>query len=136
MYWTITSFPELYHLSETDRRELLRRYGARRAMLWIGIRSLVFGLYAAIISAGVVAAAGLRPIVAFLLVFPIWVVLIYQMQIIWIRGHMRIYLEETARSQKLPLCLNCGYSTQGLTRERCPECGAPLDAARRDPNFQ
>ena len=51
----------------------------------------------------------------------------YQFQIISIRGQLRIYLEQAARRQKLPLCLNCGYNVAGLQSDRCPECGAIWD---------
>ena len=29
-------------------------------------------------------------------------------------------------------CRQCGYDLQGLTDERCPECGAPFDRAERE----
>lgn len=32
------------------------------------------------------------------------------------------------RRRKLGQCVNCGYSLQGLTEPRCPECGTEIQA--------
>lgn len=35
------------------------------------------------------------------------------------------------RPRALDICAACGYSLEGLTGDRCPECGAWLDEAQR-----
>ena len=67
-----------------------------------------------------------------LLIIPVCAVAFYQWHLIRIRGQLRIYLEQVARKQQLPLCLNCGYNLQGLPGPLCPECGAGIRPRNED----
>lgn len=47
--------------------------------------------------------------------------LVFVLFLVWREGYKRGW--RRARSTP-PRCLNCGYNLSGLTRCRCPECGA------------
>lgn len=133
MYWRIRSFQELEHLSESERDRLLRDVVGWRFTLRLWIRSLVEGLLAGGLLR-ILLYEFLRSVLSSayqfwlpLLMMPVCVVGVYQWHLIRIRGQLRIYLEQVARSQPLPMCLNCGYNLHGLPGPRCPECGARID---------
>lgn len=48
---------------------------------------------------------------------------VYQVQLFLVRIYLRIHLVDAARSERLPLCMQCGYNLEGLASDRCPECG-------------
>lgn len=39
---------------------------------------------------------------------------------------IRLSLRRELNRRGIPVCLRCGYSLQGLTESRCPECGRPF----------
>lgn len=130
MYWRISSFLELQHLSEEDRARLLREHLGWRTPTLVVVRSVFFGLLlASFVGVGTARLLSLPTSTAFwfsagyLLVFA---TAIYQFQLIWIRGALRVFLEEHAEVNPLPLCINCGYNVHGLVSNRCPECGHTL----------
>lgn len=44
----------------------------------------------------------------------------------WVPKVPQIYRQELREQRRREnRCLNCGYSLEGLTSERCPECGTP-----------
>lgn len=132
MNWRIESFTELEHLALEDRKRLVRqcfgRTGFLRMMIlpvlvgggcgaWLGLMMFDFlGIprpWFDILVGGAVLAGAL---------------LGYQFELIRIRGQLLIHLEEMAGTQKLPMCLRCGYNLEGLQSKTCPECGFRLGA--------
>lgn len=56
----------------------------------------------------------------------VWLVVglvVYQVQLFLVRIYLRIHLVDAARTERLPLCMQCGYNLKGLASDRCPECG-------------
>ena len=126
MYWRIGSFPELQHLSDGERAELLDVCVGWRGATRNVVRSLAGGMILGVVAAGASAAlAGNALFVAsaFIIAWAVGTILAYQVYLIRFRGQLIIYLEQAAKTKRLPLCLNCGYNLTGLRDDRCPECG-------------
>jgi hypothetical protein len=132
MFWRISSFPELEHLSDENRREILHKARAGWRVAWLIIASAIAGAGVSSCLVGTLLATNsIAPtfgVVAFASLWFFSAAALYQIDLIRIRGQLRIYLEKAAQSQQLPLCLNCGYDITGLTGRRCPECGKELPA--------
>ncbi|MEM1356222.1 MAG: hypothetical protein AAGH88_15210 [Planctomycetota bacterium] len=135
MYWRISSFPELGHLSDSERDQLLGSTIGRGLMVKLALSCVLRGLLAGLLVTGVVvtwtAGASSPPsgILAVIL-SPICVALLslglYQFSLIRIRGQLRIYLHQQRQLGKpIPVCLKCGYAVDEQAG-RCPECGATL----------
>lgn len=134
MFWTIRSFPELQHLDEPTRSLLIRKCVPRRVMFRIWGNAICMGTVIAFVLRAALSAAlslaldgwvtvGPWPLAVLI---PLGIGLVYAYHLVHIRGEMRIYLENARRRGPLPLCLNCGYSTTGLSSPVCPECGASI----------
>ena len=133
MNWHIGSFPELEHLSDSERKELLRQQVGLRVRLRMVVLVLAVGLLAGF--CGGIVTINLLPdaltaLIVFLVSFGVGAVLEYQILLIRIRGQLIMYLERTAKKQRLPMCLCCGYSLEGLPGDVCPECGKTITAPR------
>lgn len=136
MYWRISSFPELQHLSESDRARLIRQ----RCGLLFYVKLLGFSFAMAVVSLillfiafGVVE----QVLLGGSLILPDWWYLVflpttlfllvlgwYLYVITRIRGQLRLYLmEHRGKGMDIPMCLNCGYAV-AVGQVRCPECGA------------
>ncbi len=133
MHWRMGTFVELEHLSEDDRDRLLNACGGRRMIGMMILRSVLFGLLCGLFATFPFErrltpelAAGL-----FGLGTVLGAVVVYQVQIIRIHGALGIFLDRMARSEQLPMCLRCGYNLEGLSPDRCPECGFPIAAGPR-----
>ena len=132
MHWRIGTFVEFEHLSDEDRDRLLKACGGRRMISVMVVRSVFFGIVFGVVC-GMLAgalfgrrlptemAAGLQGLATVL-----GAVVVYQLQIIRIHGQLRIFLGRMARKEPLPMCLRCGYSLEGLSPDRCPECGLSI----------
>lgn len=132
MYWRISRFPELQHLSEEERRALLRErvgrgFTARLALSCVS-RGLFLGLLIAL--AILIATATVSPtspsyLVPLVVVFA-WLsasLCLYQFFMIRIRGQLRGYFqEEQLKGRRSPVCLSCGYAVH-QSQTACPECG-------------
>lgn len=133
MYWRVSSLPELQHLSDDQRHQLLkerlgRGYSARLALRCL-LRGLCFGLLAAfvvmLVAVGVSAVPNAYTEVVIVVVsISITTLGLYQFNLIRIRGQLRIYLlAQREQGVRLPVCVNCGYAVQD-GQASCPECGA------------
>ena len=130
MHWRVGTFVELEHLSDEDRHRLLKECAGPRTIGMMIVRSVFFGLVCGLFAAALFGrrlppemAAGL-----FGLGTVLGALAVYQLQIIRIHGQLRIFLGHMARNEPLPMCLRCGYSLEGLSPDRCPECGFPIAA--------
>jgi len=135
MFWRIESFPELSHLAPADRKRLVQSSVGRlfqvALLLNCTVVGGVLGTLSGLLIASMLGIAGTTMAVVLALVAaPVGMVLMFQLNLIRMRGELRIYLEQVAQTQRLPMCLNCGYDHQGLTSDVCPECGKPLPSPR------
>ncbi len=136
MIWRISKFVELEHLADDERKQLLRDHVGPRAVAYLVARSVFLGGCGGILVTGLVQAIWLNG------AYVGWVagsavlaciVLAYQYHIIRIRGQLITYLRKRAKEQRLPMCLRCGYSLEGLQSGVCPECGTPIDRGKPKP---
>lgn len=140
MYWRFADFPELQHLSDAERKHLLKQYTGRVYMIRFGIYCLSSGFFICLLGFGALSVLwqllGSNASPPALSSFEIAVILTsswlfvsaawYQFLMIRTRGQLRIYLSSVRQQgEKLPLCLNCGYAVYQTTG-RCPECGAEI----------
>jgi len=135
MYWRLDSLPELQHLSDAQRKTLLRKNlsKAMPARLWIGSAARAFCLsmlLSALIAAMLDWAQAAGPVhdiivlATFIVLLILFTCAIYQFMLIRIRGQLREYLLELRTlGIRLPVCVRCGYALDDEA-ERCPECGA------------
>ena len=130
MHWRMGTFVELEHLSDEDRDRLLNACGGRRTMGMMIVRSALFGVVFGFFAARLFG--GRLPMAMFFGLFGLATVLgaviVYQVQIIRIHGALGIFLDRMAGNEQLPMCLRCGYSLEGSSSDRCPECGFPIAA--------
>jgi hypothetical protein len=136
MYWRLDSLPELQHLSDAQRKTLLRTKAGRRfsAKLFLGCLLRGFGAMgvACLVLITILAQAqhgtASSPSPYWLLlgvmVWPITTAGLYQFCLIRIRGQIRMYLlEQRSLGIQLPVCVRCGYAFVQQV-DQCPECGA------------
>lgn len=121
IYWRIRSLPELDHLSDEQRSQLLKKT-IGRAMAW-----MVF--YALVVSAATIGC--LSSIVPLPIAIPVGLLLgiaahLYNLRIIRVDIQMQII--ERYRGKQLPICLSCGYDLRNIEVTQCPECGAAVRA--------
>ena len=132
MRWLITSFTELEHLEPEDRERLGRQgFGMGHLVRIIGTCFFVGGCTGYWVSLLFVHVVGMRGLWASGFIgaaILAGAVLLYQFELIRIRGQLLIYLEKIEKQRRLPMCLVCGYNLEGLTGDACPECGQSLKA--------
>lgn len=125
LYWRISSFPELEHLSEQDRAQVIKRCVPWRIWLGLMVRCFAVGGVCSLLltglAAGLLELPGLSPL--FECSLPVTLIVLYQVQMILIRGSLRTFLEKAARTEPLTFCIGCGYNLIGNKSDRCPECG-------------
>jgi len=137
--WRLSSMPELSHLSEPDRRALLRR----AVNLDARVRMVVQPLFLSLVIAGMTSAAvhvvlnrRYPEVTIFLFgtTWPVLFVVLYQFLLLRIRVHVRLEVMRGFEGRQLPVCLKCGYDLKGLAESKCPECGARIivPPARRE----
>jgi len=136
MHWRISSFPELEHLSDAERLQILRRHVG----WWFYVKAIFISIIQGL-AVGIVLSFPLNicayylgasnktfEIIGFVTSLAIISGIIgsYQYFINRVRGQLRMYLEKAAKEQPLPLCMNCGYNIEGAKESRCPECGVKI----------
>ena len=136
MYWRIHGFPELQHLGDAERDQLLRSHLRRGLEIRLALSSLLRGLCLSFLLGFAILALssgfkGSGRSIAYLLIYPLlWAVFsvgFYQFNLIRIRGQLRIYLiEQRQQGVRVPVCVKCGYAVHQGQRA-CPECGEPTD---------
>lgn len=137
MYWSLNGLPELQHLSEAERGELLRKAVGRgfTARLFMasagrGLATAAIGMmalgYALAGIMGVQNGPGIFFLFGFVTLWGVLTVLWHQYALTRYRGQIRIYLEELkSLGIDSPVCLKCGYALHdGATR--CGECGTAV----------
>lgn len=134
MYWRISSFPELDHLADADRRALIREHAGWKLTIKMIGRSLLGGTAMMVIGCAIVGNVYLWQLAALLspFFFALGSVMAYQYSLIRIRGQLIMFLEEARRHERLPMCLRCGYNLQGISGSRCPECGYHITRPNAD----
>lgn len=137
MYWRLINLPELQHLTEADRKALLRKAAGRSISLRLWAMSLTRAIAIAIpltlicmMLIGSVnvspQAYGIASLSIFVLLMGLFTAAIYQYVISKIRKQLQGYLQELrGLGVEVPICLSCGYAVQGQSRS-CPECGAEI----------
>lgn len=133
MYWRIRSFPELDHLPESVRDELVRTHLRTWQVVRLIVQCILLGAVFASFAV-LFMALMLRLDTLLLWAWPVVAVffsaLIYQFRLIRIRGQLLMYLEQAAKRERLPMCLGCGYNLRGMMSDRCPECGMRIHGTR------
>ena len=133
MYFRLTSLPELQHLTPRERRKLIRASVGSSIVYRIAAKSFGLGLILGIVGMNLIHGLWLRNSfpgwITQLLITAVATVLIYCTSLIRIRGGVLMYLEQYGKDSRLPMCLNCGYSLEGIASETCPECGGRIGRA-------
>jgi len=61
-------------------------------------------------------------------------VVFYPSVCLWLRRQrIRVDLRRQLAERGIPICIQCGYDTRGLTEHRCPECGTPFEPIEPKP---
>lgn len=123
--WSFRAIPELNHLDEQQRRDLISRCVNWRVRVSFAGESLFVGLFCSWVAMVLVAGWVSKPLmlVAGGLVMAAGSMLWFQFEFLRIRAALRLHLKQAFRGQRLPVCLNCGYNLTGTTSTRCSECG-------------
>jgi hypothetical protein len=139
MKWRISSFQELEHLPDDDRRRIVREVAGPWTTFAMIARSFAIAFGCGVIPCAAMPTSLLRwPFdgIASAIVVVASTAVIYQLHLIHIRGQLLTYFEKAAKKTKLPMCLRCGYDLRGSLGELCPECGMRIpvpDPARGAP---
>lgn len=121
LYWRIRSLPELDHLSDEQRSQLLKSHVRRGTIGTI--------LYSTILI--IVAVRCLYAFCPLPIALPSGILLIVATHLYGIRSirvAIQMQIIEMYRGQQLPICLNCGYDLRNIEVTQCPECGAAVRA--------
>ena len=138
LIWTFGMMPELEHLSPDEKSRILRTCVKRGTLVWLWAQSVVLGLLIAslvVTSAYILLTGDVRTgpsglaILFYFIFIPIVIILWCQMQMHRIRRQLRKAIVDSTQTDRLPVCLNCGYDPRGTASDRCPECNASLKTA-------
>jgi len=132
LYWRVSRFPELEHLTPAERSRLLRRVGLWRLYLAIVVAGLVAGLIAAVVVVSLLPPAYRGTPGPWALTVAAVVLLVHAGAMMGLRRVLRRTLRGLAGRERLPACLACGYPLTGFSGDRCPECGAPIPGPSDD----
>lgn len=128
-YWRISDIPEVQAMPEPARSELLKRHASPRTYLRLTGIPAVLSLFVSVsmveVCSRVIFRRNLMPLIPF-----VWVAYVAIFYLHYLRDYrkaLRRELIEAARCGDVPLCLHCAYWLEGVTGNRCPECGTAID---------
>jgi hypothetical protein len=125
--WSISSLPELKHLSEKARRALVKRSVPRFFGFRLWGRSLIGGFLFGLVASSLLGIVlGERSVFLTPAIIGVCTLAVYQWEILRIRSALRLHLKQTYKGRRIPICMACGYDTSNVSQDRCPECGASL----------
>lgn len=139
MFWTIGQFPELDHLDEIQRREVLRRVPWHCYPRLAGLslfRGFFIGAFVALGVAIIFArflsedAAGASALATFIVTFVFLAIRFYLGDLENLRKIIRTEIAAAFKGQRLPFCFSCGYDFRNLAGNVCPECGHPVSQGK------
>jgi hypothetical protein len=124
MIWAISQFPELDHLTDNERAQLLG--DLPRWTYWVLVgRSLLLGFFVGGLSAGLLFRSTTPEILiaTHLLIAASAAAAYYLTQLHGLRRLMRAEIATGFHNQRPPFCFHCGYDLRASAALRCPECG-------------
>ncbi len=135
-FWTFRSLPELNHLTEEQKQQVIRSAVTGKVRRALAFKVVAAGVFFGGISAAVFAnwAAVAMGAVAAVLFGAFIGALTFQVEMTDIRLTLRRFLFEHFRGEKLPVCFRCGYNLTGNPTDRCPECGANVRVPQKHPS--
>ena len=127
LYWRLSDLPELGHLPEAYRGELIRHARGKRFVISTIAKSLFLGLFfggiaATLSSMAPVAVRGIIAIFGLAVGFGAG----YLLCVLRVRAELRLFLMRAFKDGTLPVCFKCGYDLTAATGSTCPECGAKI----------
>ena len=129
LYWTISSIPELGHLSGRERRAFVRKVIPFVTRLRLVARPIILGFAAGLLTVLILRIfwrPGFGPYLTWCTIALVAVV-IHLLQVRQIRLDIRRHIQKAFAGQRSPICLTCGFDLRGTERGVCPECGAGIE---------
>ena len=134
MYWTLSSLPELQHLTDAERKQVIAQSLGWKTRTFLIAKCIAVGMLTAIVCAillNLAMDATKTPVDIVnqvnLISLPICCLAgcigSYQVWILRFRRQLRRYLQERREAgEDVPVCFKCGYAiAHGISQ--CPECG-------------
>ena len=126
LFWTLRSLPELNHLDEQQKREVIRASMTWRHHLRMSMKVLLGATFFGMLPGSYLARGG-DPwviVITIMLSGAVAGLFVFQLEMANIRRSLRRFLFDHFRGKRLPVCLRCGYDLTDNQTDRCPECGA------------
>ena len=130
LYWRLIDLPELGHLTEKEKRRILRQSFSRwyRIILYGRIAgvAIIFGIIVSVTLTSLLNVPGSIGFIFFVTFAALTAFALYQFWLIGVRGQIQREFITLLRGARLPVCLHCGYNLTNITQDACPECGAGI----------